>query len=141
VGNSGMRDAFTMALAEIQPSQLYISSEKLARLMEEIDAGGLGFLEPLPVKELDGRVILTDGHTRALAAHLHGCSEVKVYWDRDELDWEAYGICVKWCLEEGIHSVADLESHIVDPDKYEILWYGRCRKMQSDLAKKREGLD
>jgi len=52
-------------------------------------------LPPLPIKKLGQDVILTDGHTRALAAHLQGWQEIRVYWDEDDLDWEAYAICVQ----------------------------------------------
>ncbi len=126
-------------LAELQPSQLFVSSEKLAQIIRGLDSDGLGSLEPLPIKELDGRVILTDGHTRALAAFMRGFDEVPVYWDEDELDWEAYRICVAWCQEAGVHTVLDLAGRILGPDDYELLWHERCRQMQQELASWRQG--
>ena len=128
-----------MRLGELQPSQLFISSEKLAQILRGLDSEGMGSLEPLPIKELDGRVILTDGHTRALAAFLRGLDEVPVYWDEDELDWEAYRICVAWCQEAGVHTVVDLAGRILCAEDYELLWRGRCRQMQKELASWRQG--
>jgi hypothetical protein len=122
---------------ELQPSQLFISSEKLARVLRGLDSRGLDSLEPIPVKELDGRVILTDGHTRAFAAFLRGL-DVPVYWDEDELDWEAYRICVAWCQEEGIHTVIDLADRILGPEDYELLWHRRCQQMQRELESWRQ---
>jgi hypothetical protein len=131
-------DIGAMRLDELQPSQLFISSEKLARVIRSLDSQGLGSLEPLPIKELDGRIVLTDGHTRAFAAFLRGLVEVPVSWDEDELDWEAYRICVVWCQEAGVLNVVDLADRILGPEDYELLWHERCRQMQQELASWRQ---
>ena len=132
-----MAETFLMSLKEIQPSQLYVSSEKLSRVLEAYNSGGSGSLEPIPVKVLNGEIISTDGHTRALALHMKGHSEVEVEWEDTELDWEAYGICVAWCKEEGVFSIADLGNRIVEPPKYQVLWLDRCGKMQEELETRR----
>ena len=124
-----------MRLEEIQPSQLFISAEKLARVEADFDPERLA---PLPVKMLGGRVIFTDGHTRALAAFRRGIAEVAVYWDEDELDWEAYEICVGWCDEAGIETIADLKDRLVDHEDYERLWYERCQRMHKNLSLRRK---
>lgn len=129
---------FLMPLAEIQPSQLYISQEKLITLQEEIDLTDLSAIPPNPIKKLGDEIVMTDGHTRAFGVHLAGHDKLMVYWDRDELDWQAYQICVDWCHEEGIHSIGDLEGRVISPEDYEELWYQRCRVMQSDLAESRK---
>jgi len=129
-----MSETFVMCLDELQPSQLYISEAKLAWVKE---AGDLQ--EPLPVKKLAGRVVLTDGHTRAFAAWQAGRSEIGVYWDPDELDWEAYEICVTWCEAAGIRTVADLAGRVVPPEEYDVVWLQRCARMQRALAEKRAG--
>ena len=82
-------------------------------------------------------MVITDGHTRAYTAHVAGLEAVPVFSDPDELDWEAYQICVAWCQAEGIYSIADLAGRVVSPADYEGLWYQRCREMQAALAKKR----
>jgi len=132
-----MTEIFLMSLKEIQPSQLYVSSEKLSRVLETFSSGGSGSLEPIPVKELNGEIVSTDGHTRALALYLKGFSEVEVEWEDTELDWEAYEICVAWCKEEGVFSIADLRNRIVEPSEYQVLWLDRCRKMQEELETSR----
>jgi len=128
---------FMMRLDELQPSQLFISSEKLSQEMRDFDALKPDSLSPVPVKELGDRTILTDGHTRALAALLSGLSEVRVCWEDDEMDWEAYEICVDWCEREGIHTIADLKDRIVPPAEYETLWLNRCKEMQQELEARR----
>lgn len=132
-----MSKAFMMTLREIQPSQLYICSEKLKAVMESIDPKQPGAIEPVPVKELGSRVIFVDGHTRAFAAFLLGLDTIPVYWEEEELDWDAYAICVEWCEQVGIRSIADLRRRVVSQKDYEVLWYQRCEAMQQDLAKKK----
>lgn len=128
---------FKMRLDKIQPSQLYISSEKLSLVMKTFDPSKPELFEPIPIKKLDSEVIFVDGHTRALAAFLHGFSEIMVYWEEEKLDWDEYKICVEWCKNEGIRSIADLKNRIVSQKEYDVLWLKRCEKMQQELAKKR----
>lgn len=132
-----MTKIFMMKLNEIQPSQLYISSEKLSKVMKTFDPNELESIEPIPIKKLTSKIIFVDGHTRAFAAFRHNLSKVPVYWENEELDWDAYEICVGWCRKEGIHTIADLRDRVVPQKDYEILWYRRCEKMQQDLAKRK----
>ncbi len=132
-----MTTRFLKRLDEIHPSQLFISAEKLSRVMGERDRLTLQDLKPVPLKRLGGRIVLNDGHTRALAAYLSGPTEIRAFWDRDDLDWEAYEICVAWCPEKGIRAVADLEDRVVSAEAYEVLWLERCRRMHRDLEARR----
>jgi len=134
----GVTKTFQMKLDSIQPSQLYISSRKLDSIMKSLERSKLVFVEPIPIKKLGNQVIFVDGHTRALAAFLLGLSEVPVYWEDEELDWEEYEICVEWCKEEGIHTISDLKNRIVSHKDYQVLWLDKCRKMQQDLEAKRK---
>ncbi len=126
---------FAIELTRLQPSQLYISREKLAVVIGAASSGEPP--DPVPVKELDGRLILTDGHTRAVAAHLAGRVRVEAEWDQDELDWDAYRECVRWCLEEGVTGVAALALRTVSQEEYETVWIARCHAMQAELDRKR----
>ena len=85
--------------------------------------------DPIPIKKFNGNILMTDGHTRAVAAHLAGWDSVPVYWDEDELDMRAYAMDVKWCDEEGIRSPVDLADRIVPHKDYERLWRKRCMEM------------
>lgn len=127
-----------MKLSQIQPSQLYISSEKLSKVLAALDRLKPDSVKPIPVKKLGNRITFTEDHTVALAAFLRGVSEVRVYWEEDELDWDAYEICVAWCEKEGVRTIADLTSRVVPPEKYNVLWLERCRKMQQNLETERK---
>ena len=129
---------YLIKLSDVQPSQLYISVAKLEALHPAVGASAPSSVEPVPIKRLGDDVVYTDGHTRAMAAHLAGMKEIPAVWDEDDLDWEAYEICVRWCKEEGIRTVADLASRIVDEEDYEKLWLARCRKMHDELARDRK---
>lgn len=94
-------------------------------------------IEPIPIKKLGDEIIFVDGHTRAYAACVHGFSNIPVYWEYEELDWEAYEICVAWCKEEGIHRIADLKNRVISHREYKKLWYDKCAKMQKELKAKR----
>ncbi len=138
-----MAKTFQIRIDSVQPTQLYISSEKLDYVMRIFKESGKENSEPIPVKELDGQIILVDGHTRALAAFLLGITEIPVYYWRDEnedekLDWDEYRVCVGWCKQEGIRAISDLKNRIIPHEEYQILWLDRCEKMQQDLESKRE---
>ncbi|MEM2104873.1 MAG: hypothetical protein QXV21_00150 [Candidatus Bathyarchaeia archaeon] len=133
-----MPKTFIMKLDRIRPTQLFISSEKLSEVLKTFDATNPASMEPIPIKLLKDKIIFVDGHTRAFAAFLHGFSKVPVYWETEELDWEAYEICLKWCEEEGIYTIADLKDRVIPHEDYEKLWYNRCEKMQREMEAKRK---
>ena len=124
---------FEADLADLQPSQLYVSEKKLAEIEREL--GECRPMKPVPVKLLGGRRVLTDGHTRAFAAFRRGDRTIPAFWETDELDWEAYQICVGWCLEAGIGSVADLVGRVLTSDDYKRLWLDRCRAMHVERSR------
>jgi len=130
-------DRFLLSIDQIQLSQLYISSAKLAAVMKVFESGNEKELEPIPIKEIDGNLVSTDGHTRLLAWYLHGYKEVECEWEDLEMDWDAYRICVQWCRAENIDTIADLKDRILDPEEYQVLWLDRCRVMQDELQASR----
>ena len=132
-----MTETFLMEVNKIQPSQLYISSRKLSSVMKNF-ASKPSLMESIPIKKLGDRIVFVDGHTRAFAALLHRFPKIPVYWEDEELDWEEYEICVRWCLEEKIHTTADLKNRIISHQQYKKLWYERCAKMQKELEAKRK---
>ena len=129
--------SFKMKVSDIQPSQLYISKKKLAKIKEKFNSNDLSTLEIIPIKKIGKKIFYTDGHTRAFAAYQAGVKEIPVIWEDEELDWELYKICIKWCKDAGISSIADLSDRMVDQKDYEILWYKRCDDLHKTLTIKR----
>lgn len=128
-----MENAFNMSLSKIQPSQLYISEEKLTKVENYLSAVDIKEIEPLPIKKIGNNVFFTDGHTRAFALYKMGIDEVKVYWDEDDLGWIEYLVCLNWCNNVGIKDISDLKGRIIDNEAYQLMWLERCGKMQEDI--------
>ncbi|MGH4139158.1 hypothetical protein [Clostridium sp.] len=129
-----MSKGILMNIKDIQPSQLYINSQKLKNILKWFTPTDYESYDAIPIKKLNGKIIYTDGHTRAYAAYIKGVKTIKVYWDEDELSWNAYQICVDWCNTEGINSIEDLKDRVIEPNEYEILWYDRCKNMHNQLG-------
>jgi hypothetical protein len=132
-----MKDRLTMPLVDLQPSQLYVSEQKLRRVRAACDPGKPSLMTAIPVVSLCHRTVMTDGHTRAFAAWSWGWEEIPVVWDRDKLDRQAYAICVGWCVQAGISSIAGLAGRILDAATYQVLWLDRCAAMHKQLAAER----
>jgi len=120
-----------MKIDKIQPSQLYINEAKFKKVWKSFEPENY---EPIPIKELDGEIIFTDGHTRGLVAYLKGFKEIEVEWENEEWDWDLYRLCVKWCKDEGITKIADLKDRIIPDKDFEILWLERCRRAGKDTG-------
>lgn len=94
--------------------------------------------DPIPIKEIDGELVSTDGHTRGVAWLLEGYEEVEVEWETVEMDWEEYGVYVQWCKDEGIYSIEDLKERIISHEEYKVRWYDRCKAFQKEWAKRKQ---
>lgn len=127
-----MNKEIIMNLYDIQPSQLYVNLIKLENVLSWFKPEDINSYDAIPIKKLNNKIIFTDGHTRAYAVHLKGINEIKVYWDQDDLDWNAYQICVDWCINQNINSIVDLEKRVISDEDYKILWLEKCRKMHGN---------
>ena len=128
-----MKDIYKLTLKDLQPSQFYISERKLASVEAWFDPADLSNFEPIPVKELDGVPVITDGHTRAVAALRVGVDRVPLVWDTDELDWRLYRACVTACRRRGILSSADLLTRIISAEEYVEQWDAWCDRLHADI--------
>ena len=125
-----------MDLQDLQPSQFYISEKKLKDVEEWFDPSNLSNFEPIPVKLLDGIPVMTDGHTRAVAAIRAGLDSVPLVWDDDELNWDMYRACVSACQEQEIFSPVDLLMRIISEDDYKEKWDKWCDIMQAEIMQR-----
>lgn len=124
-------------------SQLYLSEAKLKNIERWFDPSRLDRIDPLPVHDFgDGRLTLTDGHTRAFTAYRHGV-KVPVSYDTDDLVTGDTGRLlyqndIIWCRRFHISSVAGLEGRILTAEEYRQLWIGRCERAYHLLTKTSE---
>jgi hypothetical protein len=133
-----MNNSFFMNIDEIQPSQLYLNSRKIEKGKKKYKIINPEQIKVVPIKKLKDQIIFVDGHTRAYVLWTHGYKKIKVVWEDEELDWEAYQIGVDWCKEAGITAISDLNTRIIDNESYQIKWIKRCQDMFSELEKKRK---
>ena len=132
-----MAELSELRLSDLQPSQFWISERKLADVNEWFRTDDLSSFEPLPVKILDGIPVLTDGHTRALAAWMAGLEIVPLVNETDELDWDLYRLCVSACRERGVFSPADLIGRVLYEEDYRREWDGWCDRLHAETIRKR----
>lgn len=135
--------ARTVPIDDVRPSQLYVSSAKLASVV-----GWFDFDDPnygtLPILECgdgdvpnDGDYFLTDGHTRAFVAYLSGVEELRIARDETEFDLTdrlLYRECLGWCAEANVTTVGDLAGRVLAPETFEEQWVGRCRRAAERLT-------
>ena len=126
-----------LKLKDLQPSQFYISEKKLKDVEGWLNPTDLSCFEPIPVKLLDGRLVMTDGHTRAVAALRAGLEMVPLVWDEDELSWDMYRACVSACREQAIESPIDLLPRIISEEQYREQWDKWCDRMQAEVERNR----
>lgn len=125
------KQSFFIPIDQLTPSQLYISADKLSGVQTWFH-GDITKMDPIPVKRLAGRLLMTDGHTRAIAALLCGAKELPCIWDTDDMDWAAYAADISLCGEEGITSVKKLAARIVSGSDYRRLWLNRCDSLRQE---------
>lgn len=126
-----------LKLKDIQPSQFYISAKKLHDIEAWFDASDLSAFDPIPIKLLDGSPVMTDGHTRAVAALRAGLDSVPLAWDNDDLDWEMYRKCVEECRVRHIFSPNDLLPQIISESDYKEKWDKWCDIMQAAVQQEK----
>lgn len=126
-----------LQFAYMQPSRLYICEGKIAQVKQWFTPNDLTCFPPIPIKVLDEQLVMTDGHTRAVAALQSGLLEVPFVWETDELDWDMYRACVAACKEQGINQPGDLLRRVVNADTYRLQWEDWCDRMQADVRARR----
>lgn len=119
-------------IRELGISQLFLSQRKLDDIQKWFDPNDLTHFAPLPVHDFgNGRLTLTDGHSRAFIAHKAGLKKLPVVYDLDEIITSQTGQMlyqndIVWCGRFGLYSVCDLESRIVSGEIYQKVWNDRC---------------
>jgi ribosomal protein S18 acetylase RimI-like enzyme len=122
-----------MDIQRILPTQLYISQKKYRYWQDQYERHGFEACEPVPVKTIGRDTFFTDGHTRALVLWKLGHREIAVQPDNDDLNWIMYLKNLKWCRDQNIVSIDDLENRIVSAGVYEEKWLNRCAEEQARI--------
>lgn len=124
-----------LQLKDLQPSQFYISKDKIEAILKWFKPHDLSNFNPIPIKLLNGKLVMTDGHTRAVVAIMHGLDKVPIVLESDDLSWDMYEKCVEECIKRDIKSPYDLLNQIVDKATYHEKWDKWCDNMQKEFEK------
>ena len=114
-----------VSIADLHPTQLYLSEKKLAGIQTLYQSVELNNVDPISILAFGNCLLITDGHHRAYQALLAGRDTISAEWDRDGGD-ELYHLYAQACEERKIYSVLDLKNHILAQDEYEAKWYNWC---------------
>lgn len=114
---------------EIQPSQFYISEKKVEDINKWFNPNDLSNFDAIPIKELNGKLIFTDGHTRAYVAYKAGIKNIPLYWEDEELGWDIYQVCVDECNKRDVYSIKDLDNKVLNQNDYKKLWNEWCDEL------------
>ena len=132
------------AITELGLSQIYLNEDKIANIRKWLNPQDLTNFEPLPVHDFgNGRLTLTDGHSRAYLAYTLGIQTLPVVYDTDDIivcetGQMLYKNDIVWCERFHIHSVCDLKNRVVSHSAYQELWEGRCDKAYDLLTQTTE---
>lgn len=138
---SGIRQ---LPIAELGVCQLYLNEDKLARVREWLDPLDLSNFEPVPVYDFgDGKLTLTDGHSRAFVAYMKGIENIPCIYETDQIVISKTGQMlyendIRWCACFGISSVCDLKDRVLSNSDYQELWIKRCDKAYNLLTQTSE---
>lgn len=114
-----------IAPTDLGVSQLYLNQDKLKEIEKWFDPNRMELCCPLPVHDFgNGRLTLTDGHSRAFVAYQYNV-KIPIVYDTDEIvtsdeGQQLYKNDIVWCQRFNIQTVADLEPRILDASKYSV---------------------
>lgn len=125
-------DVFEIDLNDLGLSQMYLNRNKIDAIENWFSITNIDDYEPLPVYDFgNGRLTLTDGHSRAFVANKHGIKKVKVKYDHDEIvtgitGQKLYKQALVWCKRFSIDNIGKLEDRIISNEDYAFYWIERC---------------
>jgi len=136
------KNIFKVDILSLGISQIYLNKRKIKSIGKWFDTKDIDKYDPLPVYDFgNGRLTLTDGHTRAFLTYKSGVRELWVDMDTEELitdkiGHEIYKNSIIWCDRFHLKTIADLENRIISNEEYQILWEQRCERMYHLIANK-----
>lgn len=138
--NTFFRGVQWIAPTDLGISQLYLNQAKLKDIEKWFNPNNMNLCQPLPVHDFgDGRLTLTDGHSRAFTAYQHKV-KVPIVYDADNIITSKIGQMlyqndIVWCQRFNLQTVADLKNRIIAPLEYQSLWIDRCDRAYHLLTK------
>lgn len=121
-----------MDVDQLNPSQIYLSAEKIKSVTEWFNPQNMDEFQPLPIHDFGNEsYTLIDGHTRAYVAHKNGISVLPVFYDEEDvvtsqIGQMQYKADIDWCKRFKLTHIKQLENRILSKSAYQKLWMERC---------------
>jgi hypothetical protein len=124
-------DTFSVRIDQLQPSQTFISQARLSNISRHVQ-----FLSrPVPVRLIDGRLCVVEGHERCFALYSLGEKNVSVFIDdREKPSEEIFKRMVKFTEDSGVASIQDFEERILQPADFRALWLEKKKEFFDEKA-------
>ena len=137
-----MKDnVFNVELNDLGLSQIYLNRNKIDAIKHWFSIKNSDDYDPLPVYDFgDGKLTLTDGHSRAFVAYQLGIKKIKVQYDQDEVvtgitGQKLYKQSLIWCKRFSIDNIGKLEDRIISNEDFTHYWIERCNRSYNLLTK------
>ena len=133
-----------VSITELGLSQIYLNNQKLLNIEKWFNSNDLSKFHPLPVHDFgNGKLTLTDGHSRAFIAYKYGLDKIPVVYDTDEITTSDIGQSlykndIVWCERFHLNDIRDLEARIISNEEYQKLWIDRCDRAYDLLTQTTE---
>lgn len=113
----------------LQPSQFLIDQGRLDALERCFTPQQVS---PIPVRRMDGRLVMLDGHHRACALLRWGADRLPIVHDEDgDVSLPLYRTCVAACWARGVLSARSLTGCIVSPQVFRRDWDSYCDELHA----------
>ncbi|MGT2785585.1 ParB/RepB/Spo0J family partition protein [Streptococcus merionis] len=124
------------SIKDLQPSQFYLSREKIEAIQSWFKSQDLSRFEPISVKELDGQWIIVDGHSRLFVAYQAGLKTIPVALEKEDWNWDFYRYCIAETKKRGIEQISDLAAFQLSSSDYKTLWLDWCQRIYQTFFQK-----
>jgi hypothetical protein len=121
-------ETFSVRIDQLQPSQTYLSRARLLNISRHVDF----IKKPVPVRLINGRLCLVEGHERCFALSSLGNEMVDVYIDGNRsMSDQVFARLVELAIADGIASIQDFADRLVEPDEFRTLWLEKKKNIQN----------
>lgn len=126
-----MTEMQRIRLMDLRPNNWYINRAKLDSVRAAWQRGDRNTLPPATVANIDGKLSLIDGHSRAYVAFERGETQIEAMVSNVE-EIEGSTALYRHIHESGpglgIETIADLRDRILEPEEHKRLWIGYCNQ-------------
>ncbi|GAA0126620.1 hypothetical protein UT300019_25230 [Clostridium sp. CTA-19] len=117
---------FKIYMKDIKVEQLTVDRDKLKNVERWINAPENIIITCVLMND---KIVPIDGYSRLIAAYKKGFPYVYGYLENEkDVNMDFLKTCIKWCENEGIFTIDDLNNRIVSKEEHKKIWVYRCRK-------------